>query len=367
MKLDIIIHGNSNHTGFGIHCRNLLKALTIAKKKVAFVPIQPMTHQLVDTDCIKDTLDNQRYITGNEPALMVYHASHMIKFCGQPRMGYAIFETDVIPEHEIALYKTLDQVLVPSEWGRNVLVANGINYKENGFPEQLDSIKVVPEGYDHTCFNVTQVPEEIIHRARQRGYWSFLHVGKYEERKSTNTLLEAFKIAVEQTGVPAILNAKIENPFDVDANKNISFALTGDKDIRLWSGQQVTDAEMARFYHESDFGLYASKGEAWGLPILESIACGLPTITSNWTGMSEYLKGYPDGLIVGTGNQAKADDGKFFRGDRGCWYVPDKEDLIERIKFVLRDAEQIYRHLRVSCVDAVKGYTWENAVKELNL
>ena len=147
MKLDFVIHGNSNCTGMGIHTYNLIKELG-KSRNVAFVPIQPLQYQTID-EVIQKALDMRQYITGKEPAIMNYHAEWMVKFCGHPRIGFAIFETDKIPDLELAYYLTLDKILVPSEWGKTILEQNII--KEYRYVSHYE-IVVVPEGYDPEIF-----------------------------------------------------------------------------------------------------------------------------------------------------------------------------------------------------------------------
>jgi len=153
MKLDLVIHGNSNHTGMGIHTYNLIKELS-KSRTVAFVPIQPLQYQNID-EVIQKALDMRCHITGKEPAIMNYHAEWMVKFCGHPRIGFAIFETDKIPDLELAYYLTLDKILVPSKWAKDVLVKNLSRLNVVGQAEKQAwtyEIYVVPEGYDPEIF-----------------------------------------------------------------------------------------------------------------------------------------------------------------------------------------------------------------------
>ena len=50
-----------------------------------------------------------------------------------------------------------------------------------------------------------------------------------------------------------------------------------------------TDDALLRFYQASDAYLCTSHAEGLGLPLLESMACGLPVVAGNWTAMTELL------------------------------------------------------------------------------
>lgn len=64
-----------------------------------------------------------------------------------------------------------------------------------------------------------------------------------------------------------------------------------------WSPQyqlkigQIGPEEVAQLYSASDVLLATSKGEGFGIPVIEAQACGLPVIVSNWTAQPELVGG----------------------------------------------------------------------------
>jgi len=52
---------------------------------------------------------------------------------------------------------------------------------------------------------------------------------------------------------------------------------------------RLTDEEMCLMYNSFDFQLYPSKREGFGLPIMESNACGRPNIVTDFSSMSEMV------------------------------------------------------------------------------
>lgn len=53
--------------------------------------------------------------------------------------------------------------------------------------------------------------------------------------------------------------------------------------------QSVTDDDMAAIYSAFDVLLMTSRGEGFGVPALEALACGVPVIASNWTAQPEII------------------------------------------------------------------------------
>lgn len=53
--------------------------------------------------------------------------------------------------------------------------------------------------------------------------------------------------------------------------------------------QTISDERMAAIYSSFDVLLSTSRGEGFGLPVLEAQACGTPVIASNWTASAELV------------------------------------------------------------------------------
>lgn len=77
----------------------------------------------------------------------------------------------------------------------------------------------------------------------------------------------------------------------------------------------LTREELAELYQLSDYYVSTTTGEGFGIPALESMACGTPAVVPAHTALSEVLEGY-DGLIDPSGTQ-------YAMGS--LWTLPDVE------------------------------------------
>jgi len=81
--------------------------------------------------------------------------------------------------------------------------------------------------------------------------------------------------------------------------------------------------ELAAFYTASDILLAASYGEGFGVPLIESQACGTPVITGNWTAMPDLVA--ESSYLV---------DGQPFwdEAQMAFWNIPSIESIVQALE-----------------------------------
>jgi glycosyltransferase involved in cell wall biosynthesis len=89
---------------------------------------------------------------------------------------WVVFESTRVPPNIMSTMLTADVVWVPSAWGREVLIQNGLD------PVRCD---VVPEGVDTDQFHPWHPPVD-------DGVFRYLLTGKYERRKSITETIDAW-------------------------------------------------------------------------------------------------------------------------------------------------------------------------------
>jgi len=62
------------------------------------------------------------------------------------------------------------------------------------------------------------------------------------------------------------------------------------------SYENITSDDVADLYRASDVLLNCSHGEGFGIPIIEASACGIPVVATDFTSMTELVKGH--GMLV---------------------------------------------------------------------
>lgn len=110
----------------------------------------------------------------------------------------------------------------------------------------------------------------------------------------------------------------------------------------------VEDSVLPEFYNYCDVFVLPSinQGEAFGLVLLEAMASGKPVVASNLPGVRSVFKSGEHGLVVKPN---------------------DVDDLVEKLKAILKDDELGQRFGKAGRELIEKKYTWEEVGKRLDL
>ena len=145
----------------------------------------------------------------------------------------------------------------------------------------------------------------------------FLSIGGIEPRKNSIRLLRAFDSArcrlLTESMESVLVIAGGETLFDYTPYRTEFFdyldgsELEVGKDLLLLN--TVEDEEIPKLYHAADSLLFPSVKEGWGLVVLESMASGLPVLTSDISVFKEYLHHRKNAIMVNAEDESSIESG----------------------------------------------------------
>ncbi len=265
------------------------------------------------------------------------------------RIGFTMLEVDGLPDSFLRGCAAMDEVWVPSRWGATVFAAAGVTRP----------IAVMPLGYDPHVFHPAPTPRQ----PNQR--FTFLSVFEWGPRKGADVLLRAF-VAAFRADDPVQLLLRI-NQYDPRVNLDREIAALGlpaaHPPIAILRNTQLSDEGLAELYRRADCFVLPTRGEGWGMPILEALACGVPTIATDWSAQTEFLHagvGWP--LRVA---QLVPADGRspFHAGHR--WAEPDLEHLVALMRHVVAHPDEARRLADAAAVEMRQRWTWHHAAQRV--
>ncbi|HLJ69657.1 MAG TPA: glycosyltransferase family 1 protein [Chloroflexota bacterium] len=145
-----------------------------------------------------------------------------------------------------------------------------------GVPEE--KIRVVYQGVDG-AFRVLSKPDRDTFKTRVlAGRPYILHVGTLEPRKNLDVLIRAYAALRKSIGIPHALVLAGGSGWARQHLAELVRDLGAEADV-VFQGF-VPDEDLPGWYNCADLFVYPSAYEGFGLPVLEAMACGVPTITS---------------------------------------------------------------------------------------
>jgi glycosyltransferase involved in cell wall biosynthesis len=266
---------------------------------------------------------------------------------------WIVFESTRVPEIIMDTMLLADVVWVPSDWGKNTLIANGLD---------ATRCDIVAEGVDTEQYHpyLNNTGNDVIR---------FLTVGKFEERKSYKEILLAWQsVFAKEHNVELVI--KTDHFINVE-NKQRNLAeflnLLGVTNVRpIWNSINIQ--EMSNLYKSADVFLLPSKGEGWGLPIIEAAAQGLPIITTMYSGQVEYLQHIKSSVIP---VEFKLDDitCSEFRhfyptkdNNWGSWAIPRVESIAAALVTAKNNLVQLKQQAVVNSNIIRQRYSWPACV-----
>ncbi len=194
------------------------------------------------------------------------------------KIAYNVWESTRYPDDFFRRLFYFDEVWVPTQWQFDCLV-------EQGYPS--DKIFIVPEGVDVETFKPLKKPLK-----KSTDKFRFLYFGRWDYRKGTTEVLKAFSETFKDRKDIELI-ASVENPYPFDGMKTteerVKFYNIDTKNIKFINF--TTREDYVKYLQTGDVFVSCARSEGWNLPLIEAMACGTPSIYSNWGGQLQFAKG----------------------------------------------------------------------------
>ena len=183
--------------------------------------------------------------------------------------------------------------------------AHAIPYTRSGERELLRAgytglSTAIPHGVDHDTFYPEDKAEARamlgLHPEQQVILW----LDRNQPRKRLDLAMRTFKIIAESNARAMLLlhtSAK-----DVGWDINHEANKLGIASRVVLTSEQITpergmeQSALRMIYSTADVKLSTTQGEGWGLTTMEAMACGVPNIVPNWSGLAEWAA--PAAILV---------------------------------------------------------------------
>lgn len=293
-------------------------------------------------------------------------------------IGYTMVEGYTVnPYHTNLIDNSFDLVIVPSHFVKNVLS----QYMNS------DKIEVCPPGVDIKFFNVQNIknkPEgikfkkidfelkKIVDTDEEPHGFKFSSNARFCHRKGVDLVLESYVKGFKNNDddVSLVLFWLPENPFEPQRMENRIFEILDEigatsnsrcPDIYIYDEPWSTEIQYLP-YVWSDCFVFPSRGEGFGLPVLEAGACGVPVICPNHSGLSDFVN-YKNAFVIDVdqiddiGDLDKQYDLTTYRGNHSEWARDMFHHQTKRCLFPIMKSKRVLDQI----IDYMK-YVYDNSI-----
>jgi len=355
-QLPVVLHTIvSQAGGYNLHSYNVAKSLFENRIRTFYHFIGGTNEDEPATDF--PFIDDLKTVYGSNklPQITICHGVNNFKNSGLYKIAFTTTEVDGIPQDWVQCLNEMDEVWVTSQFAYD-------SFKNSGIKVPM---YVIGEGVDPNYFHPGIAPFDKLPKEKFR----FLSNFAWGRRKGVDVLFEAFKkefsadedVCLMIKTLPAYWGHKITDEL------KLMYDRPGSANIYLYD-VEIERYALGRFYTSGHAFVWPSRGEGYGLPALEALACGLPVIATNHSAHLEFLtkNGQPRGgveLVSGKVRPYPGGDSIYYHGFN--WFEPSVDDLRKKMRMVFENYQKYKDAAIESSADVRKEFSWQVSTERI--
>jgi len=191
--------------------------------------------------------------------------------------------------------------------------------------------------------------------------------GQLGDRKGTDLLIKAFDEEFKEENIKLVLKIstfwRLQKP-EFYAQSIVNILGHANKNI-LFNPDYFTEEQLAEYYRNADCFVSPTRGEGFGLTILNALATGLPTIVTKDinSGHMDFCKDNPAVIWVDAPSSIQGDPQFYAPGN--LLAEPSLEDLKKKMRYAYENRESLKKVALDKGVKKAKEFTWDKSANKL--
>lgn len=265
-------------------------------------------------------------------------------------ISLVVYETYDPPSYWTSILNKSNAVIVPSWFNYELLNHSGLKVPLYRIPHCLD--------FDKYNINVTP--------SNSYSEFTFLFFASWKDRKGGEELIEAyFEEFDKNDNVRLVLKTNVQK-----ARKYVSQLQGRYKKKELppisFENNILKDNDLPNFFKSFDCLVLPTKGEGFGLPVLQSLAVGVPVITTYFSGLKDIVNNdnavliEPEGLIL----KRQMDNYPQFANKK--WAFVSVRSIREKMRYAYNNIEKEKRKAICDRDRLINQFSYDVVAKEMD-
>ena len=268
------------------------------------------------------------------------------------------WEFGSLPKKWVPILKgQVDEIWVPSSYVREI-------YLRAGIPPQR--VQVIPNGVNSKLFH-PQIPKRKLPTSKK---FKFLFVGGTIWRKGIDLLLEAYisvfsrkddvTLVIKDSGGASFYQGQTAQDLIRTIQENCNYPEV------LYYSADLSPTEMGTLYTACNCLVHPYRGEGFGLPIAEAMACGLPVIVTGAGACLDFCQPSNAYLIPATKVAfAEKRIDHMDTVDFPFIFEPDRKTLAATMRKIYETPAEAQSVGLKARQDILKDFSWNKAAKKI--
>lgn len=356
LKLPVMYHTSVGQpSGFAMAARGYIRGLTNAGVRVCYNYLRGSNEEEGDSpdEIINSICEDHGDL--EMPQVIWAQAPYFFKNSGKYKIGHCEFEGDFIPPDWAEACNMMDELWVPTNWDREKFRKANVNIP----------IYVIPQGVDKNYFH----PEMAPIRTEAPEKFKFICSAAWDPRKNLPAMIKAFKQEFKKGEDVCLIVKTLNLGLTAGVDKELKLIKYNKDSARVYvKEEEMAPESLGCFYTAGDCFLLPTHGEAWGLPIFEALACGLPVITTGWGAPNEALRDDKGEALPGVHfirHQKTISETSYVYLQGNFWAEPSIPHLQELMRYVFDHREDEKKKALETSKIIREKFDWSNVVKPI--
>jgi len=345
-------------SGYDIHFRQLANALSKLTEVRVTTNAVPGWERMV-TDRELEMI--KRPPEKDEINLIITSPTHWkLNTYAKRNWAYLVWEGDKIPKSwiEECLNPNIEYILVPSMHTFEAIMRTPKESDSREEPSKTlgEKIKIIPHGVDLNLFYPKEKPKDKTIFIANKGFRN------PEDRGGIQYLIRAY--IEEFTDKDKVeLKLKINPAYGIPDIGRALAQISPRKDRIpkiIVNTEALKYEQLVKIYNQGHVFVSPTRSDAFNIPCIEAMACGLPVITTNFGGQTDYVNKENGWIITGKLEEVKHE--LTYEGIK--WLTPSIPELRKCMREAYNKPQSILKKGK-KALETARKYTWEESAKKI--
>lgn len=341
-------------SGYDVHTRNLARAMG----KLTDVRLSIMAGPGWETQVDDKELDMVRHEPVDDEINLIITNPMFWRMNTQSKRNWVflVWEGSHIPKCYLqeCMNPEIEYIFVPSEHTKQA-VFNSIDDKDMIRLDIEPKIKVMPHGVDLNLFYPKEKPKKCTFVAN-KGFRNL------EDRGGIQYLIKAYmEEFVEKDNVELLI--KINPAYGVPNLMKLIEQVAPRKENLPLVNIETADMpynKLVDLYNRGTVFVSPTRAEAYNIPCIEAMACGLPVITTNFGGQTDYCSNETGWIIGGELTQVEHE----VMYEEVKWLTPDIKQLRNALREAYTKPDSVLEKGK-KALEVSRKNTWDVTAKKI--